>query len=579
MTLADTKKLLLDASKTEGDFLVLVNDLYLEEIQSEEKILTEALTELHNSSEIDLIGIVAGIEKNSSYDFLIVVTLFENALPSLNTKTEDVLHCLAYLVQLAERNHATVEVYKAFERFCSLEAHRPRESIEYIIRQKELSSYAPFLPCSILAYGSERVDEAIQAIESLIISTNESVRNHAYFSLGRLVIDDARADYLWELLTDNAFSEQDISCCISILRAILNFGESFPSYWPKIEMYLTEVVKEAPIEFLYEISRLIAFQKNDISKPTVLILIERLANASLTHEGIIRNIDYLLVNLLEMKSSALVIELLELIMNVGVKINNLSYFSSQLMDKYQDLRNHILTKWFLSEDLLLCRGALDLLNGVSGKDIELYADAALLDTEVKKIFVCRKAVGWLFTIPVVTVRYIMSIVDSASEETSKELESILYDPLLISYPGELTNVFQSFIEGGIHKSLCERLLEKLKSYNNNIEKISKLSELKAPSENINIYWKNFDKSMQVAHEKASKNSFLHLIAKTQRLLYGNSSVYYVEQQNGKSIRQEVKMHSFSHSTEMPRLDVFDPVSLNNFLLMCRCERMNDEINS
>lgn len=316
-----------------------------------------------------------------------------------------------------------------------------------------------------------------------------------------------------------------------------------------------------------------------MSKAALLILVEKLAHASLKHEGIARNIDYLLVHLIEINSPSLAIELLESILAVGVKVKRLSYLSSQLMDKYQELRAHIITKWFLSGETSLYRGVLDLLHGVSGKDIELYAETALLDTEEKKLFVCRKAVGWLFTIPVVTVRYIMSILDSASEETSIELKSILYDPLLLSYPGELTKIFQSFIDNDIHKSLCERMLEKLRAYHNNIEKISKLSELKAPGENINTYWKKFDKNMQAAQEKASRHSFVHLIATKQRLLYGNSSVYYVEQQNGESIRQEVKMHSFSHSTEMPRLDVLDPVSLNYFLLTCRCERMKNEINS
>lgn len=580
MLLADTKSRLLDASKTEEDFFVLVNQLYLAEIDTQKKSLAEALTELHNSREIDFIGIVRGIEINSSYDFLTIVNVFENALPLLDAKTEDVLHCLVYLVLLSDREHEIADVYQAFERFCSLETHRPGESIDCIMRQNELSSYAPFLTCSIRAYGPDRVDEAIQAIESLIVSNNETVRNHTYYSLGSLVVDDTRAGYLWELLRNNAVSEQDIRCCNSILRALLKFGDTFPSYWPKIETYLTEVAEDAPVEVLYEISSIVAFQKKiNMSKAALLILVEKLAHASLKHEGIARNIDYLLVHLIEINSPSLAIELLESILAVGVKVKRLSYLSSQLMDKYQELRAHIITKWFLSGETSLYRGVLDLLHGVSGKDIELYAETALLDTEEKKLFVCRKAVGWLFTIPVVTVRYIMSILDSASEETSIELESILYDPLLLSYPGELTKIFQSFIDNDIHKSLCERMLEKLRAYHNNIEKISKLSELKAPGENINTYWKKFDKNMQAAQEKASRHSFVHLIATKQRLLYGNSSVYYVEQQNGESIRQEVKMHSFSHSTEMPRLDVLDPVSLNYFLLTCRCERMKNEINS
>lgn len=97
--------------------------------------------------------------------------------------------------------------------------------------------------------------------------------------------------------------------------------------------------------------------------------------------------------------------------------------------------------------------------------------------------------------------------------------------------------------------------------------------MKAPSENLNAYWRNVEKGMQEAHDEASRSSFIQMIAKTNILLYGNSSVYYMHQDEGNSIRQEMQMHSFSHSTEMPRLNVLDPVSLEYFLMTCRCEKM------
>ena len=106
-----------------------------------------------------------------------------------------------------------------------------------------------------------------------------------------------------------------------------------------------------------------------------------------------------------------------------------------------------------------------------------------------------------------------------------------------------------------------------------------MNELIAPSENISAYWKNFDEVMQKAHEKAEKSSIFHMIATPQRLLYGNSSIYYVNQGDGKSVRQEIQMHSISHSAEMPKLTIVDPLSLDNILNLYRCERMKNEANS
>ena len=64
-----------------------------------------------------------------------------------------------------------------------------------------------------------------------------------------------------------------------------------------------------------------------------------------------------------------------------------------------------------------------------------------------------------------------------------------------------------------------------------------------------------------------------MFSKPKILLYGNSSIYYIHQGDGESIRQEMQMQTFSHSTEMPRLDAFRSRVTRLFLITCRSERM------
>ncbi|CAI1571947.1 hypothetical protein [Serratia liquefaciens] len=579
MSLEETRARLLTASETAEDLLTLVSDLYVQEIHSKETVLAVALSELHNSGVIDIVKIVRGVDKSScGRNFFTILHAFENALPTLDARIEDVLHCLVHLTQQAGRDLAIGGIYKAFERYCSEEAHRPRDSVGFILAQSELNAYAPFLSSSILAYGSDCVVEAIQMTESLIANRNEMVRNQAYFTLGRLGVDETKANVIWELISGNAVSENDNDCCASILRATLHLGEKFPSYWPQIEEFLITFVERGSTEVLYIISNIAAFQRFDLPKSVLHLMVKQLTNVSSEHKGIIDNIDHLLVKLVERGESSLAVELLESILAAGVKFKTLDYFSNELISKYQELRNHIITKWLLYGEVPLCHNILDLLHDATGKEIELKAEMTLLDNEVKQVFVSRKVIGWLFTRPISTASFILSISEFASTNTIKELEDILYYPLLLSYPGELKRFFQSCIDNGIQKYLCERLLAKYKSYHADIENVFEINELKAPNENLSVYWKDFDKSMQKAHEEASKSSFIRMLAKTQVLLYGNSSIYYMHQGDGKSVRQEMQMQTFSHSTEMPRLNVLDPVSLDYFLMICRCEIMKNEIN-
>ncbi|MEE3650510.1 MULTISPECIES: hypothetical protein [unclassified Brenneria] len=580
MSLEDTRARLLAVSETAEGLLAQVNDLYVQEIRSEEKVLTEALSELHNSGEIDLVEIVRKIDKSSCGNkFFTILHAFENVLPSLDARVENVVQCLVHLTQQAGRDLAIGGVYEAFEHFCRMEANRPKDSVEFILTQSDLSTYAPFLSSSILAYDSDRVAEALQTTESLIVNSNQTVRNQAYFTLGRLDVNETQASVIWELLIGSASSERESGCYASILRATLHFGGTFPSYWSQIEELLITFVEGVPPEVLYAISDIVSFQRIDLPENVLRLLVKQLANVSPEHKGIIDNIDHLLVKLIERGSSSLAVELLESILAAGVEFASLDYLSNKLLNKHQELRNYIITKWFLYGEASLCHGVLDLLHDVTGEDIELKAETALLGDEVKQVFVSHKAVGWLFTRPIAAASFILSISGTASITTLKELERILYDPLLLSYPGELKQFFQSCIDKGVQEHLCERLLGKLKAYHADIEKVSELKELMAPNENVSAYWKDFDKDMQKAHEEASKYSFIRMIATTQRLLYGNSSIYYLHQGDGESIRQEMQMQSFSHSTEMPRLNVIDPESLDYILRIYRCERLKNEVNS
>ncbi|MBL1268948.1 MAG: hypothetical protein COA87_014590 [Halomonas sp.] len=580
MSLEDTKARLLAASETAEELLAQVNDLYVEEMRSEEKVLTDALSQLHNAGDIDLVEIVRGVDKSSSgHDFFTVLHVFESALPSLDASVEDVLDCLLHFTQQAGGDSAIGGIYGAFERFCRVEAQRPRDSIGFILAQSELSTYAPFLSSSILAYDSDRVTDAIQTTESLIAYRNEVVRNQAYFALGRLDVGEAHANAIWELISSSAIGEHESDCCASILRATINFGDAFPSYWSQIEDFLLTFVEGAPPEVLYEISNIVAFQRVNLPEGILELLVKQLANVSPEHKGIIDNIDHLLVNLVEKESFSLSLKLLESILTVGVKFPLLDYFSRELLSKHRELLNHIVTKWFLSGDSTLCHGVSDLLHDVTGMDVELEAEMALLGDEVKQVFVSHKAVGWLFTRPIAAASFILSIYETGSRTTRRDIDQVLYDPLLLSYPGELKRFFQSCIDKGFQERPCERLLGKLQVYQSDIEKVAGLKELMAPRENITAYWKESNKSMQAAYEDASRGSIIDLIATKQMLLYGNSSIYYLHRGDGEQVRQEMQMQSFSHSTEMPMLNILDPESLDFTLRVYRCERMKNEANS
>jgi hypothetical protein len=160
----------------------------------------------------------------------------------------------------------------------------------------------------------------------------------------------------------------------------------------------------------------------------------------------------------------------------------------------------------------------------------------------------------------------------------KDIKQLLYDPLLLSYSGEMKRYLQTNIEKEKQTELCEHLLIELEIHHKNLEQVGSLRELRAPSENINSYWKDFDRSMQKARDEGPKSIFEDMCT-VQNLLYGNSSIYYMHDTNGEQKRQEMEMQTFSLSSEMPRLNVVDPENLDYMLRVFRLERMRNEADS
>lgn len=570
MSLEETKTSLITASENHERLLTCIKELHMLELRSEDKVLSQALAELHNSEKINLLSSISNLANHSvGSNFVTVSRVFENTLPMLNANVDDVILCIVHLMQQSGKGMIFGGIYNAFQIFCSSDVLRASKSIDLILKQSELGTFATLLSSSVLAYSSKNVADAIKASEILIFHENVIVREQGYFALARVQIEETFSKDIWQLLSSRVYVEHEATCRSVLLRALIHLGSISSYHWVKIEKILPELLKNAEPEILNEISNIVAFDTVDLPDDVFFLLVKELENISAEHIGIINNLEYLLVKLLESTRTATTVRLLESFVISGVALTSLNYFSDELLDKYPDLYSHILTKWFLSGDSSLCHAVFDLLNHSSDDGISLKADSTLLTNELEEIFVVHKAIGWLFTLPIASASFILSIYKNASPATREEIEQNLYDPLLLSYPGMLKNFFRSLIDNEILKPLLERLLKRFYDYSTDLNKLSGLKELSAPRENVDTYWKRFSKDIADAQEQASRSSFLHQIVNTEKILYGNSSIFYVKQGDGNKLRQEVNMHAFSHSSELPTLNVIDPERLDYKLRVYR----------
>jgi hypothetical protein len=155
------------------------------------------------------------------------------------------------------------------------------------------------------------------------------------------------------------------------------------------------------------------------------------------------------------------------------------------------------------------------------------------------------------------------------------MANILFDPLLINYSGELSDWLSERAKDASDPAqpVIVDLLSRLEAYIDGLRKAGRIKELR-PSERERLIENHRQhESMRQAYKQAEKKSVFMSIVSRSVLLYGTRSISYFKGSDGKKQRNEMKLHSISHSVESPRLDILEPFDLDYTLRVFRAMRV------
>lgn len=580
MTIITTKQTLIESIDSET-VLQSISNLQREDILNHTKFLPDAIAEVHNESLLDINHLLMGISRNEEQlDFCNLLHAYESALPLIACKTTEVVSCITHLLDQAGNDLAIGGVFGSFAKFCQIDFQRSKDAISFILEDPE--KYSSLAADAIIASSIHDAEWGLGQIRTMVKHENNRLRWQAYSAIGRITLTaDQHPEIGCTLLEEGGKHEPDDSVKASILIAAISLGKKNPNIWDKVNCILSDILDTVHPDLLYHASHFLAFDKTDIPEITETILIKYLKNTGSKYVGVINNIDYLLARLAKEERHNLLEYLLETLLccEKDIQITSFNSFSNDLITNNKEYLNKLVTKWLLSNEVNLCTAVSDLSHSVGGKDIELHADVSLTGgSDSKSLFLARKALGWVFTCPITVSSLILSLHVKTSVNTQEKLQQLLFDPLLISYPGELSDYFKNKSNNLIYKNICEHLLSQLETYQNALKGAHEIKELRAPHKNYEMYLKGLNKSMQKAQDDAPKPIFEQFCT-VQHLLYGNSSITYIHDGNGEQHRSEMQMHAMSHSMEFPRLTGVDPEGLDYMLRAFRVGRLKDETNS
>lgn len=208
-----------------------------------------------------------------------------------------------------------------------------------------------------------------------------------------------------------------------------------------------------------------------------------------------------------------------------------------------------------------------------GKLVEL-AKVDLPTDAIDQIFMARKCVGHLWLHEVTAASIMLGIVKNGKQAARKEVEELLFDPLLLSYGGELRNflITQSSSTSKRIAECAQRLLDKHDTYIKGLEQTNGLVKLlPTNAQRRAAAAKDHERNRDI-QKQAHKRSIFADIVSHSTLLYGKKSFTMIYGAGDKKSPSITPLAEFSYSTELPRLSVVDPVGFHETLTTFRLEK-------
>lgn len=563
-------------STKDGNFLEIINDWY-QHYNGEQKALSKQLALLHNDGSINLITEFSKLNNDGKREFFSVRHILEDALPSINSSVLEVMQCVKYLTTEAGNDMAAGMLYSPFTQFCEASLDRPENVLTLAINSSNEELF-DFIAPALRAGANLNLSRFVRKAIELTDHNNLKIRARAVYALGNINYESnlSLINDVIESLKTVIRVEYDSQVYQSVVKSSFYLYLADESKEQEVcELIVSALVEKNEYE-VHAASELLFRETKKLPNSILNILLEALQNTNPKNTGTIDNIDYGLQYLVKANQIEKVLPLLEhLIVNNKDEILITQFDSlTYAVLENKNLLNSLVTKWLLSKKIALCKAVFDLINSVHGNDIGLSADLNILDGHTNEVFfLVRKAIGWLFTKPVSTASFIVSLIEQASDEEQSEIAQLLFHPLLISYPGSSKQYLLDISPELSQKSqvIISKALETLGNYHDGLNAAKDIPELWPKHSQRETHFRHFSRQMSDAHKEAQKHSIFGKLVKNSVLLYGNKSINYIQGPENKQTRQEIPLQKISHSIEFPSLENIDPHSLDYMLRTFRVE--------
>jgi hypothetical protein len=550
----------------------LVSALVSEERRERRRELGDILCELHNAELIDLTSDqnLLAIDALEHNEFWTVNHPLEKAIPNLECSHQDILKLVRTLVKKAGADLAAGMPNLSLAKWSKNNPDKAREIIEGV---KELDEFC-------LAHGVFAVvglgDEAL--VFDLVRHANVLVSVVGLRALGRM---EALSVNGVKEGVDSALGvierERDANVRAAAIEAAFMLWEKLGPLKPyRQQEFIGAIGKRGDSTEISILSTMLSYRNRGLPKESITRVLGLLETVTANSDSTLRNLDHAIKKNDERWDFEHVASVFAtLIPHLDEQPNQRDYytFSSWVWSDPQHA-SYLFARWFDCGEIHLCSFLSELLN-LDAKGTAVWIRKPHLPQDAyDQIFIARKCVGFLWNHEVAAASILLSIVKNGRAEARAVAEELLFNPLLLSYGGDLRDFLETQRGSNSKRiSACvKRLLSRQDEHFAGLEVADTLVELLPTNEQRRAASLKDQERNREIQKRAHEQSVLASLMTRKTLLYGRKSFFVVHGADGEKHPTISPLAEISHSTELPRLLVIDPVGFNAMISFFRFEQ-------
>ena len=511
----------------------------------------------------------AFLDESSGPKFFSGMALFCDLIPLLEVDHRIMVRLVATLVRRGGTDLAANQPNVAFRNW------RVRNPVkgQAVLNDAKLGE-----PSAIdhLCFVLEARGAVKDALEFLTADQGSKTKIGAATALGRMTLDGKDASTAMHTIAEISHKADDEALRLNSLLAIYSILEKNPTISRSEAQAVLDAALDNPsAELLDGFAHLIWRHGASLTEDEMGKICVALQAVDIGHGGTFQKIDRACSTLLEEGHfnalSQLVKELVRK-SNGEVGFADFPSYRNELLSKMPGRLGKTVISCFLEGNTHICSSLsaqFDVL-GMEWIKLEILEEHLPVQP-VDQAFLCRKAVGFFFFRPVTAASVLVAVLRHGNNQVADQVLALLYDPLLLSYRGDLLDYLEEVMEGSTEPGVMRlnEVMARIREHMKGLEGIEHLVELQPSESRRQIERVRHTQKMTKAMDEAEKKSIFHGLMATQHLIYGTTSSFFMQDPDGSGRFVSTKMGSHSVSVEYPQLAIFDPEGLEMMLFYYR----------